>query len=273
MSNAVDPNDPAVSGNTMTDGDFERLLDELHGDGVPRAVVDLAAADNAPSVDRSVLNRTMADEDFDRLLEADNESHASNAEVSHNQKSAPLDEQTESGAGATDMSQDDVSEADSEETREPAPTAAAQKGDSGLITDDEFENLLDELHGAGGAPGGAATEAELPAAPFEEMPAETANSPDNETHDWVELILDPTMVIAQVGELHERLCSLREEENTVGIAANEVNVIDTSNLQLLYAFMRDRAAQGNETLIHKPSESFINAASSLGMLEIMGLSA
>ena len=48
-----------------------------------------------------------------------------------------------------------------------------------------------------------------------------------------------------------------------------INVIDTANLQLLYAFMRDRHARGHQTLIHQPSQAFVHSARSLGMLEAL----
>ena len=184
MSDAMNPENPAASADTITDADFERLLDELHGDGAPQAVVDLGQAKEAPVLD----------------------------------------------------------------TAQSSPD---------LISDDEFENLLDELHCTGGAPGQSTVQ------------GETSNMEADASSDCVKLMLDPTMVIAQVSELHERLCSLVDESHTISIEGNEVNVIDTANLQLLYAFMRDRHARGHQTLIHQPSQAFVHSARSLGMLETL----
>ena len=188
-----------TSEETMTDQDFESLLDELHGSGAPRAVVDVG----------------------------------SEARKYHE----------------PEPNQADASAEDAARQSAQAPATPASKE---IITDEEFEDLLDELHG-NGAPGGAFV-------PGKKAPA-----------DYVELMLDPTMVIAQAADLHERLCSLLDENQAIGIEASEVNIIDTANLQLLFAFLRERAARNHETIIHRPSTAFINAARSLGMLECLAL--
>lgn len=68
----------------------------------------------------------------------------------------------------------------------PAPTADGGNIDD--ISEDEFEALLDELHGSGGAPGKAdAAPASAPAAP---APAAAASNGDDITDDEFEALLD-----------------------------------------------------------------------------------
>jgi two-component system chemotaxis sensor kinase CheA len=104
----------------ITDDEFERLLDELHGTASPSAPVapakpsDTSAASSTDSGD-------ISDEEFEKLLD---ELHGTKAP----------------GAAPKAPAKADT----------PATPAAANNSDE--IDDDEFERLLDQLHGAGKAP-------------------------------------------------------------------------------------------------------------------------
>ncbi|MBL4822102.1 MAG: chemotaxis protein CheA [Colwellia sp.] len=100
------------SSDEMSDDEFERLLDELHGGGGPSAV---SATDVSPA-NTPVNHNTdeISDDEFESLLDELHGQGAFSAEVSH--------------SNITSSTSSDE------------------------INDDEFESLLDELHGKGNAP-------------------------------------------------------------------------------------------------------------------------
>ncbi|WP_300173592.1 chemotaxis protein CheA [uncultured Aliivibrio sp.] len=105
----------------ITEDEFEKLLDELHGKGTAPSQ---SAAFQAPviSVADSVSDADITDDEFERLLD---ELHGSGQSPS-NSVVAPI---------ADVKSVDEV-----------------LSGDSELMSDDEFDKLLDQLHGAGKGP-------------------------------------------------------------------------------------------------------------------------
>ncbi|CAE6893246.1 COG0643 Chemotaxis protein histidine kinase and related kinases [Vibrio sp. B1ASS3] len=115
----------------ITQDEFEKLLDELHGKGTApgasaSAPVALAAPvqASAPAADSGDIT----DDEFERLLD---ELH---------------------GVGKS-PSASDVAPVEPPKAPEPvAPAASSFSNDSDLMTDEEFEKLLDELHGAGKGP-------------------------------------------------------------------------------------------------------------------------
>ncbi len=138
-------NTSAMAGDSvddMTQDEFDRLLDELHGQGMsPTASLDVP--ESAPAAGASVISQIQAesgditDDEFERLLD---ELHGVGNSPVLNQTTMP------------------------ESTAKPIPVAAAPRevgaGDDDLMSDDEFERLLDELHGSGKGP----SEEELEAA-------------------------------------------------------------------------------------------------------------
>jgi len=105
----------------ISDDEFEALLDELHGDGnsisVPVAVSDSSSA----------ASDDISDDEFEALLD---ELHGKGAKIEASAKAESV------GVVST-----------------PAPASNQVKStDGGLIDDNEFEALLDELHGAGKGP-------------------------------------------------------------------------------------------------------------------------
>lgn len=118
----------------MTQDEFDRLLDELHGAGQspskPTAQNNVEAQLNFDSGD-------ITDDEFERLLD---ELHGSGKGPGNSDTSA---------AGVTTPSSPTASPVTPSSTV-PEDTGAGDSDD--LMTDDEFERLLDELHGAGKSP-------------------------------------------------------------------------------------------------------------------------
>ncbi|EPP4295715.1 chemotaxis protein CheA [Vibrio navarrensis] len=116
----------ASSVDEITQDEFEKLLDELHGKGSAPGKSADTVAPAAKSVATPVVDSgDITDDEFEKLLD---ELHgAGKSPSSSDSKSVPP------AAPAT-----------------PAKSAAA--ADSDLMTDEEFEKLLDELHGTGKGP-------------------------------------------------------------------------------------------------------------------------
>lgn len=153
----VTPSSPAVAASgdddldSMTEAEFERMLDELHGAGAPGRSATAAPTPSAAPASGDDIT----DDEFEALLDQLHGKGSFQPEV----KASPAS---------------------------PAPTAtpaaAAKKDDE--ITDDEFEALLDQLHGKGKAPVEAAPKAEVERQPTPEpvaapaaVPAKAAEAP------------------------------------------------------------------------------------------------
>ncbi|RND29535.1 chemotaxis protein CheA, partial [Vibrio cholerae] len=115
--------------------EFEKLLDELHGKGkAPGAQPPQASASTpakAASVTNSDLNGDITDDEFEKLLDQ-----------LHGKGKGPSIEAAAPVAPSTPKAT---------ETPKPAAAKSAPGGDD-LMTDAEFEKLLDELHGSGKGP-------------------------------------------------------------------------------------------------------------------------
>lgn len=107
----------------ITDDEFERLLDELHGEGKAPNLDVSASASPAPvsaTLTPSLSGEgDITDDEFEALLD---QLHGSGKHV---------------GVPAAET---------------PAATSRASAGDADLITDDDFEKILDEIHGKGKGP-------------------------------------------------------------------------------------------------------------------------
>ncbi|EKO3366664.1 chemotaxis protein CheA [Vibrio fluvialis] len=136
----------------ITEDEFEKLLDELHGKGrAPGAdtqqaePVAQAPKTPAPTPASSDAGGDITDDEFERLLD---ELHGKGKGPSVNTPAEP------------------------EKPKAPAPTAKASApkspSDSDLMTDEEFEKLLDELHGVGKGP--SIEELEMATRPVSENP-------------------------------------------------------------------------------------------------------
>ncbi|SON50180.1 chemotaxis protein CheA [Vibrio tapetis] len=108
----------------ISQDEFEKLLDELHGKGTAPSAASAPAPSAAPSIAAS--GDDITDDEFEKLLD---ELHGSGQSPTAG-TSAPA-------------------------PAAPAPTPAASPtmgGDSDIMSDDEFEKLLDQLHGSGKGP-------------------------------------------------------------------------------------------------------------------------
>ncbi|ASM50714.1 two-component system, chemotaxis family, sensor kinase CheA [Pseudoalteromonas espejiana DSM 9414] len=115
----------------ITEDEFENLLDELHGKGQS----PVTSSDTSPAQDTS---SDITDDEFDSLLD---ELH---------------------GVGSFGPVGSDSTPEHEPAAQQPAPAVSASSDVEGdEISDDEFEALLDELHGKGGAP--ESKEADKPA--------------------------------------------------------------------------------------------------------------
>ncbi|MDK1285661.1 chemotaxis protein CheA [Pseudoalteromonas umbrosa] len=135
----VGDGEPATSDSIdeITEEEFESLLDELHGSGNGPAAEEPQVSPSAPSSapPSNVNDGDITDDEFDSLLD---ELH---------------------GVGQFGAKSDTSPAPSGQDTSAPAPStptpAAPQSSSSGgdeEINDDEFEALLDELHGRGQAP-------------------------------------------------------------------------------------------------------------------------
>ncbi|TQQ21248.1 chemotaxis protein CheA [Vibrio cholerae] len=122
----------------INEDEFEKLLDELHGKGkAPGAQPPQASASTpakAASVTNSDLNGDITDDEFEKLLDQ-----------LHGKGKGPS---IEAAAPAAPVAS---STPKATETPKPAAAKSAPGGDD-LMTDAEFEKLLDELHGSGKGP-------------------------------------------------------------------------------------------------------------------------
>ncbi|HDZ9390802.1 TPA: chemotaxis protein CheA [Vibrio cholerae] len=122
----------------INEDEFEKLLDELHGKGkAPGAQPPQASASTpakAASVTNSDLNGDITDDEFEKLLDQ-----------LHGKGKGPS---IEAAAPAAPVA---PSTHKATETPKPAAAKSAPGGDD-LMTDAEFEKLLDELHGSGKGP-------------------------------------------------------------------------------------------------------------------------
>lgn len=153
----VTPSAPAVAASgdddldSMTEAEFERMLDELHGAGAPGRSATAAPTPSAAPASGDDIT----DDEFEALLD---QLH---------------------GKGSF---QPEVKASSASPASTATPAAAAKKDDE--ITDDEFEALLDQLHGKGKAPVEAAPKAEVERQPTPEpvaapaaVPAKAAEAP------------------------------------------------------------------------------------------------
>ncbi|WGV99496.1 chemotaxis protein CheA [Vibrio sp. YMD68] len=118
----------------ITQDEFEKLLDELHGKGTaPNSVESSAPTAPTAPTPSSEASGDITDDEFEKLLD---ELH---------------------GSGKSPQASSSVSAPEPPASSAPAPQSsapqspAAQGGDD-LMSDEEFEKLLDDLHGAGNGP-------------------------------------------------------------------------------------------------------------------------
>lgn len=142
-----------ASNDDISEDEFEALLDQLHGQGKGPGAKPLgsAAPTAAPESASPAAGDEITDEEFEALLDQLHGKGQGPSKVPGN-ASAPAPAQPAAIP-----------------TVEPALAAAS--GQSDLIDDDEFEALLDQLHGKGKAPNAAKPAAKPASTPVARTPA------------------------------------------------------------------------------------------------------
>jgi two-component system chemotaxis sensor kinase CheA len=112
-----------LGGDDITESEFDALLDQLHGSGAPGVSTEAEAVSPVEAVTESASDEITEDE-FEKLL---NQLHGSGA--------PGREEGDEESAVKNTSKENDVK-----------PVDAAPSPDENLITEDEFESLLDTLH-------------------------------------------------------------------------------------------------------------------------------
>lgn len=132
---------PAGSGDEINDDEFEALLDQLHGKGkhggAPQTEAKPALVAAATKTDSS--SDEISEDEFDALLDQ-----------LHGKGAAPGT--TASGTRAPDTKAAAIPASAAAATTSAAAPVQSSHGD--LIQDDEFDALLDQLHGKGQGPTG-----------------------------------------------------------------------------------------------------------------------
>lgn len=153
----------------ISEEEFAALLDELHGqDGAPKGAPSVAAQGQAAGggepnkLDEIISSdqEQISDDEFEILLDAlhGKGQHSGTPGV-------PV------SSGASDSQP--AAEAAPAAPTKTAPTSIAAGDPDGVISDNEFEDLLDELHGKGKGPTAASTPSSAPAARVALKPAPT----------------------------------------------------------------------------------------------------
>lgn len=158
----------AAAESDSADSDFEQILDAIEE---PAAEVAPTAAPSAPADSSDIT-----DDEFESLLDE-----------LHGKGKGP-------GAGASEA----ASQPASEQSVSPPEKAPAASGSDDVITEDEFEALLDQLHGKGHAPGQTSDDSTDVSAKEDQAPSQSAptsapaasSSSENITDDEFEDLLD-----------------------------------------------------------------------------------
>lgn len=142
-----------ASNDDISEDEFEALLDQLHGQGKGPGAKPLgsAAPTAAPESATPAAGDEITDEEFEALLDQ-----------LHGKGQGP-------GKVPGNVSKPAPAQPAAIPTVEPALAAAS--GQSDLIDDDEFEALLDQLHGKGKAPNAAKPAAKPASTPVARTPA------------------------------------------------------------------------------------------------------
>lgn len=86
-----------------------------------------------------------------------------------------------------------------------------------------------------------------------------------------ELTLQSDLGIEHVAELQAALLPYLDDESPVALAGDRVERVHAAGLQLLHAFVRDRAGKGFSTVIILASPSLARAARQLALAVSLGL--
>lgn len=192
----------------ITQDEFEKLLDELHGKGTaPGASASAPVAPAAPvqASAPAADSGDITDDEFERLLD---ELH---------------------GVGKS-PSASDVAPVEPPKAPEPvAPAASSFSNDSDLMTDEEFEKLLDELHGAGKGP----TLEELD---FATKPASANVAPEAPKAEAAPVAAAPSPAPAPAPKPEAKPVAVKEEAKAPAVKKPQAEAtvrVDTSTLDTI----------------------------------------
>ncbi len=149
----------SISGDEITEDEFEALLDQLHGQGKGPGIDDTEApshAASAPSNVPAASGDEIDEDEFEALLD----------QLHGKGKGPGIGDEPAPPVSATPAQATNVQE--------------AKAGGGELINDDEFENLLDQLHGKGKGPGVSETAAKASPTPADK-PAVDKDKPAAKT--------------------------------------------------------------------------------------------
>ncbi len=88
-----------------------------------------------------------------------------------------------------------------------------------------------------------------------------------------QLSLQPDLGIEHVAELRAALAAHFESDGPLAITGDRVQRVHTAGLQLLHAFVRDRASAGRSTSITLASPTLVDAARVLALSTSLGIGA
>ncbi|MBK8973636.1 MAG: chemotaxis protein CheA [Hahellaceae bacterium] len=171
----------AIAEGDITDDEFENLLDALsdEGEAAPAKPAAAPKSSAAPATEKAAVSDSdeITEDEFEALLDQLHGSGKFNAGVSGEAPKAPAAKAPPKKAETPKVE------------KAPAAKAAGGEPSGDEITDDEFEALLDELHGKGKFSGPA--EAAAPKAPAAAKPAaDAAGGGDLITDNEFENLLD-----------------------------------------------------------------------------------
>lgn len=86
-----------------------------------------------------------------------------------------------------------------------------------------------------------------------------------------ELPLPPDLGIEHVGDLQQALLPHLEADGPLALVADRVERVHAAGLQLLHAFVRDRAGAGRGTVLTTPSPVLVQAARELALAASLGI--
>ncbi|MDF1583408.1 MAG: STAS domain-containing protein [Methyloprofundus sp.] len=95
-----------------------------------------------------------------------------------------------------------------------------------------------------------------------------------EINQWIDnskIILDATLTINTVQELHGKLVPALQDNDSLEIDAANVKSIDTASLQLLVILKQEAFKLGKDIVFDFPSDKFIEAAELLGIDNMLGV--
>lgn len=145
----------------ISEDEFEALLDQLHGKGKGPAGNNQPAAVAKPAAVSS-NNDDITDDEFEALLD---QLHGKGKGPAGGKADAPANVAPTNGNTAA------------KKTNDTSPVVSATTDNSDLISEDEFEALLDQLHGKGKAPTAKAPVVKTPTPPPASTKAAPASNP------------------------------------------------------------------------------------------------